>query len=72
MTQRKEKLERFGLALNKLGQEALSEIQSGKTNLTGKDGVLTPLIKRIIEASLDTEMEVHLDSESEAVSKPST
>jgi len=68
MTQKEEKLERFDLDLNKLGRDALSEIQSGKTNLTGKDGVLTPLIKRIIEASLDSEMEVHLESGSKTES----
>ena len=68
MTQKKEKLEQFDLDLNDLGREALLQIQSGNTNLTGKDGVLTPLIKRIIEASLDTEMEVHLDSEEHSLS----
>ena len=34
-------------------------LQQGK-GLTGKDGVLTPLIKRIIEASLEGELDHHL------------
>lgn len=39
--------------------QALERIKQGG-ELTGKDGVLTPLIKDIIEASLEGEMEAHL------------
>jgi len=40
-------------------QEAIGKLKSGQ-NLTGKDGVLTPLIKQILEAALEGEMESHL------------
>jgi putative transposase len=40
-------------------EEALSQIKSGQS-LTGKDGVLTPLIKQLLEAALEGEMEAHL------------
>jgi len=42
-----------------LFNEALSALNSGKP-LEGKDGALTPLIKRLIEASLEGEMDAHL------------
>jgi transposase-like protein len=40
-------------------EEALSQIKSGQS-FTGKDGVLTPLIKQLLEAALEGEMESHL------------
>lgn len=40
-------------------EEALSQIKSGQS-LTGKDGVLTPLIKQLLEAALEGEMDAHL------------
>src|SRR5580765_1059927 len=40
-------------------QDAIRKLQSGKP-LEGKDGVLAPLIKRLVEAGLNTEMDVHL------------
>jgi len=40
-------------------EEALKGLQSGKP-LEGKDGVLAPLIKRLVEAGLNGEMEAHL------------
>ena len=41
--------------------EGLSpELSSGKP-LTGKGGVFTPLLKQIIEASLEGEMDAHMD-----------
>jgi hypothetical protein len=44
--------------------EAIEALKSGKP-LTGKDGVVTPLIKRILEAALEGEIEAHLkESES--------
>lgn len=39
--------------------EAIARLKSG-ASLTGKDGILTPLIKQIIEASLEGEIDVHL------------
>lgn len=39
--------------------EAIARLKSGES-LTGKDGILTPLIKQIIEASLEGELEAHL------------
>ena len=40
-------------------EEALSQIKSGQS-LTGKDGVLTPLIKQLLEAALEGEIDAHL------------
>ena len=37
---------------------ALSAIQNGQA-LTGRDGVLTPLIKQLTEAALTAKLEVH-------------
>lgn len=42
--------------------KALEQLKSGK-GLTGKDGVLTPLIKQLTEAALKAELEQHLDSD---------
>ena len=39
--------------------EAIEALKSGKP-LTGKDGIVTPLIKRILEAALEGEIEAHL------------
>lgn len=41
---------------------ALSALQDGQ-NLTGKDGILTPLIKQLTEAALEAEMAVHLQAD---------
>jgi putative transposase len=46
--------------LTKLFEDALVALQSGKT-LEGADGAVTPLIKRLLEASLEGEMDSHLD-----------
>lgn len=40
-------------------KEAIDKLKSGQ-DLTGKNGILTPLIKEILEAALDGEMEAHL------------
>lgn len=45
--------------LDALSQELANEIRSGKP-LTGKDGAFTPLIKKVLEAALDGEMDEHL------------
>jgi transposase-like protein len=39
--------------------EAIGQLKSGQS-LTGKDGVLTPLIKALLESALEGEMEAHL------------
>ncbi|GAB5415272.1 MAG: hypothetical protein Cons2KO_28750 [Congregibacter sp.] len=39
--------------------KALKALQSGKA-ITGKDGVLTPLIKQLTEAALEAELDSHL------------
>lgn len=41
-------------------KEAIARLKSGQP-LTGNSGVLTPLIKQIINASLDAEMDEHLE-----------
>jgi putative transposase len=40
-------------------KEAIEKIKSG-VPLEGKDGILAPMIKRLVEASLEGEMETHL------------
>ncbi len=44
-------------------QEAIEQLKSGKP-LEGKDGVLAPMIKRLLESSLDGELDVHLQQDS--------
>ena len=39
--------------------EALKAIQSGQ-GISGKDGVLAPLVKQLTEAALDAELESHI------------
>ncbi len=46
--------------LEKLFSEALISLQSGKP-LEGADGAMTPLIKRLLETSLEAEMDTHLE-----------
>ena len=41
-------------------KEAIAKLKAGQP-LTGKGGILTPLIKEIVNASLDCEMEQHLE-----------
>jgi transposase-like protein len=43
-------------------EEALEALRNGQ-NLTGKDGILTPLIKQLTEAALKAELEAHLEQE---------
>ncbi|SHO58959.1 Transposase, Mutator family [Vibrio quintilis] len=45
-------------------QEFAKALQSGQ-GLNGKDGVLTPLIKKITEAAMGAEIDQHLESEPE-------
>jgi transposase-like protein len=45
-------------------QAAIEQLKSGKS-LSGKDGILTPLIKRILEQALQGEIDVHLETDQE-------
>lgn len=45
-------------------REAIEKLKSGKP-LVGADGIFTPLIKRIIESSLEGELDAHLEESSE-------
>ena len=40
-------------------KEAISRLKSGE-ELTGKDGILTPLVKKILEKALEAELEQHI------------
>lgn len=42
-------------------EQALKDLQAGK-DLTGKDGLLTPLIKQLTEAALKAELDQHLST----------
>ena len=42
--------------------EILEEFKSGK-KLTGKDGLLAPLIKQLTEAALEAEIESHIEDD---------
>lgn len=53
------KLDLSNFNFNQFQKEAIDKLKSGQS-LTGKDGVLTPLIKEILEAALDGEMDAHL------------
>jgi transposase-like protein len=59
-------LEQFDF--NQFQEEAIQKLKSGQA-LTGKDGVMTPLIKQILEAALEGEMEAHLN-ECDTLSQP--
>lgn len=41
-------------------KEAIEKLKKGQS-LTGEGGILTPLIKQIVEASLEAEIEHHMD-----------
>ncbi|WP_244859172.1 hypothetical protein [Shewanella dokdonensis] len=41
-------------------QAAIQALRDGK-GLSGKDGILTPLIKQLIEAAMQAELEQHLE-----------
>jgi len=40
-------------------RQAAEDLKSGKS-MVGREGVFTPLLKRIIEASLEGELDAHL------------
>ena len=49
-----------GTDIRQLQERIVDEIRAGKS-LLGKDGLLTPLLKSALEATLEGEMESHLD-----------
>lgn len=53
-----------GFSWSSFEQEAIERLKQGE-ELGGKDGILAPMIKRILEASLSAEMSAHLERESE-------
>lgn len=61
MKKKKDKsLEKFNF--DDFEKEAISRLKGGE-ELTGKDGILTPLIKKILEKALDAELEQHIDED---------
>lgn len=66
MSDREVKLEGFNFS--EFEKTALARVKAGEP-LTGKGGILTPLIKRLLEASLEGEMEAHLvDCKAQSIS----
>ena len=49
-----------GMDLQQLQEQIVAEIRDGKS-LLGKDGLLTPLLKSALEATLEGEMEDHIE-----------
>jgi len=56
------KEEKQSFDFKKFEEEALKGLQEGKP-LEGKEGILAPLIKRLVEASLEGELDNHLKQE---------
>lgn len=54
------KLDLSTFNFNDFQSSAIAQLKSGQP-LTGKDGVLTPLIKQLMEAALEAELDYHLD-----------
>jgi len=52
------KLENTGFDFN----DAVTDIMNGKS-ISGKDGVLVPLVKELVEAALQAEVESHISQE---------
>ncbi|MCW8397261.1 IS256 family transposase [Legionella sp. PATHC038] len=55
----KKKIDLSNFDFNEFKLEALTQLKSGQS-LTGKDGILTPLIKELLEAALEGEMDSHM------------
>jgi putative transposase len=53
------KIDLSSFDFNDFKSEALAQLKEGQ-NLTGKDGVFTPLIKALLESALEGEMDAHL------------
>jgi len=52
---------------DEFSKEAIARLREGQ-ELTGRDGVLTPLIKRILESALDAELSQHLEDAKKSAS----
>ncbi|KTD58163.1 transposase [Legionella sainthelensi] len=61
----KKRIDLSNFDFNEFKSEALSQLKSGQS-LTGKDGILTPLIKELLESALEGEMDSHITDCSEA------
>lgn len=59
MKKEDEKNEKTAFDFKSFEQEAIKSLKEGKP-LEGKDGILAPLIKRLVEAGLEGELDVHL------------
>lgn len=59
MQEKKTPLTHPDMSLQELQEQVVAEIRAGKS-LIGKDGLLTPLLKSALEATLEGEMEDHL------------
>jgi putative transposase len=60
MTENRANLDLSSMDLKQLQEQIVSEIRAGKS-LLGQGGLLTPLIKSALEATLEGEMEAHLE-----------
>jgi putative transposase len=49
-------------------KEAIEKLKNGK-DLGGKDGVLGPMLKRLLEASMESEVDAHLSKEDTPISR---
>lgn len=58
-------MEKEKLDFEEFARRAGEQLRAGKP-LTGKDGVFTPLLKKVLEASLEGELDAHLDETREA------
>ena len=54
-----------GFNYNEFKADAIEKIKSGQP-LTGKGGILTPLLKELLESALEGELEAHLSESREA------
>lgn len=64
-TTRKTRKGKHEVELTAFEQEAVKGLYAGKP-LLGEDGVLSAMVQRIVQASLNGEVQAHLDQESEA------
>lgn len=53
-----------GFDFEEFQQEAIAKLREGEP-LVGKEGLLTPLIKQLLETALEAEVETHLDATAE-------
>lgn len=59
------KLDLCNFNFNEFKEEAISQIKKGQP-LTGKGGILTPLLKELLESALEGEMDAHLQESHES------